>query len=60
MDDDPVEVLRRWEDSGAYWRVATRWQDTVTIALLRCDGEEVDHFTSSDPRLLAFLGERGQ
>lgn len=60
MDDDPVEVLRRWEDSGAHWRVAARWRDTVTIALLRCDGgEEVDCFTSSDPRLAAFLRERG-
>ncbi len=31
----------------------------VTIGLLRCDGgEEVDRFTSDDPRLLAFIGER--
>lgn len=31
----------------------------MTIALLRCDGgEEVDVFTSDDPRLLAFIGER--
>jgi hypothetical protein len=28
----------------------------VTIALMRCDGgEEVDRFTSEDPRLLAFV-----
>jgi hypothetical protein len=28
----------------------------VTIALMRCDGgEEVDRFTSADPRLLAFV-----
>ncbi|BBY98193.1 hypothetical protein MFAL_16600 [Mycolicibacterium fallax] len=61
MVADPVDVLRRWEDNGAHWRVAARWQDTVTIALLRCDGgEEVEHFTSSDPRLLDFLRERGQ
>ena len=32
---------------------------TVTVALLRCDGgEEVDRFTSADPRLLDFIGER--
>jgi hypothetical protein len=31
----------------------------VTVALLRCDGgEEVDRFTSDDPRLLAFVGDR--
>jgi hypothetical protein len=30
----------------------------VTIALLRCDGgEEVDRFTSDDPRLLAYVDE---
>jgi hypothetical protein len=29
----------------------------VTVALLRCDGgEEVDRFTSDDPRLIAFVG----
>jgi hypothetical protein len=31
----------------------------VTVALLRCDGgEEVDRFTSDDPRLLAFVDAR--
>ena len=31
----------------------------MTIALLRCDGgEEVDRFTSDDPRLLDFIGQR--
>jgi hypothetical protein len=29
------------------------------VALLRCDGgEEVDRFTSDDPRLLSFIGDR--
>jgi hypothetical protein len=31
----------------------------VTIGLVRCDGgEEVDRFTSDDPRLLDFVGDR--
>jgi hypothetical protein len=31
----------------------------VTIALLSCDGgEQVGRFTSADPQLLAFLGDR--
>jgi hypothetical protein len=31
----------------------------VTVALLRRDGgEEVDRFTSDDPRLLGFIGDR--
>jgi hypothetical protein len=31
----------------------------VTVALLRCDGgEEVDLFTSDNPQLLSFIGDR--
>ncbi len=56
---DRVQDLQRWEDSGAHWRVLTRTPDSLTIALLRCDGgEEVDRFTSTDPRLLDFVGDR--
>ena len=41
------------------WHVLARRADTVTVALLRCDGgEEVERFTSDDPRLLEFIGER--
>lgn len=59
MHIDRVAELQRWEDTGAVWRVLTRTQRGVTIALLRCDGgEEVDRFTSHDPRLLRFLGDR--
>ncbi|MBV8930919.1 MAG: hypothetical protein JO152_17495 [Mycobacteriaceae bacterium] len=56
---DAVAVLQRWEDSGAHWAVVFRGQGEVTVALYRCDGgEEVDRFTSSDPALRAFLGDR--
>lgn len=59
MDRDLVEELRRWEDSGAHWEVLTRTATRITIALLRCDGgEEVDRFSSADPALLAYVGER--
>jgi hypothetical protein len=41
------------------WEVISRRGDTVTVALLRCDGgEEMDRFTSDDSRLLAFIGDR--
>lgn len=41
------------------WEVLVRKSDSVTVALLRCDGgEEMDRFTSDDPRLLAFIGDR--
>jgi hypothetical protein len=59
MDADRVAELQRWEDSGAIWSVVSRKPDRVTIALLRCDGgEEVDRFTSNDPRLLVYIGHR--
>jgi hypothetical protein len=54
-----VEVLRRWEDSGAVWRLLSRRGDLVEIALLTCSaGEEVGRLVSADPDLLAFVGTR--
>lgn len=59
MNVDRVAELERWEDAGALWRVVGRTADTVTVALLRCDGgEEMGRFISDDARLLAFLGDR--
>jgi hypothetical protein len=59
VDIDRVAELQRWVDSGAVWSVVSRRQGRVTVALMRCDGgEEVDRFTSDDPRLLQYLGER--
>ncbi|HEY5186972.1 MAG TPA: hypothetical protein VIM19_19205 [Actinomycetes bacterium] len=55
----PVEVLRRWEDTGAVWRLLSRRGDLVEIALLTCSaGEEVGRLVSADPDLLAFVGTR--
>lgn len=59
MHVDRVAELQRWQDSGAVWAVISRKGGGVTVALLRCDGgEEVDRFTSDDPRLLSFIGDR--
>jgi hypothetical protein len=59
MTVDRVADLQRWQDSGGHWQVIARNQDHLTIALLRCDGgEEADRFTSRDPRLLEFVGDR--
>lgn len=45
--------LRRWEESGATWRVLVRTPESVEIALLTCDaGEEVDRLRGDDPALL--------
>lgn len=59
MTVDRVAQLQRWQDAGAVWEVVSRTAVAVTIGLLRCDGgEEVDRFTSDDPHLLAFVGDR--
>ncbi|KKW65060.1 hypothetical protein ABQF17_22060 [Mycolicibacterium elephantis] len=59
MDNDRVAELQRWQDAGAVWEVVSRRDGSVTVALLRCDGgEEADRFTSDDPRLLDFIGDR--
>jgi hypothetical protein len=59
MHVDRVAELQRWQDSGAVWAVISQKFGRVTVALLRCDGgEEVDRFTSADPRLLSFIGDR--
>ena len=58
-EDDPVDVLQRWADVGAVWRVVGRGGDGVTVGLYQCDGgEEVDRISSTDPRLLRFLEGR--
>ena len=51
----------RWIDERtcSVGRIRARRGDSVTVALLRCDGgEEVEVFTSDDPRLLEFIGDR--
>ncbi len=58
-EESPVARLRRWEDSGAAWRVIARSPDAVVVALLTCDaGEEVDRLHSADPALRAYVGDR--
>lgn len=57
--DELVQVLRRWQESGAVWRVLRREPRATTVALLRCDaGEEVERLSSDDPGWLAYLHDR--
>jgi len=56
---DDVEVLRRWEQSGAVWRVLERSGSSVTVGLFTCDGgEEMGRVVSSSADLLEFVGDR--
>ncbi len=57
--DSALDELRRWEDSGAGWRVRSRAGGRLVLALLTCDGgEEVQRLESSDPAVLAWVGDR--
>jgi hypothetical protein len=56
---DALAALRRWEESGANWRVVVRAPADVEIALLTCDaGEEVARLRSADPAVLDYVGAR--
>ncbi|MEP7034685.1 MAG: hypothetical protein ABI662_00655 [Dermatophilaceae bacterium] len=58
-DDSALETLRRWESAGGHWRVLFRGPTALTVSLLRCDGgEEAHRFTSPDPALAAYIGDR--
>lgn len=52
----PVDILRRWQESGAIWRVVARTACRLEISLLTCDGgEEMQRLSSADPELIAFV-----
>jgi hypothetical protein len=56
--DRPIDVLRRWQDSGGTWRVTARGPDGVELDLLTCTGDEVmGRLVSADGDLLAFVAE---
>ena len=56
---DPVEVLRRWEESGAVWRVLSEGAGHVTVGLLTCDGgEEVARLSCQREVVAPFLAGR--
>ena len=58
---EALERLRRWEESGATWRVLVRTPESVEIALLSCDaGEEMDRLRTTDPAVLDHVDAREQ
>ncbi|MEU8229002.1 hypothetical protein AB0C12_05265 [Actinoplanes sp. NPDC048967] len=58
---EALERLRRWEESGATWRVLVRTPESVEIALLSCDaGEEMDRMRTADPAVLDHVDAREQ
>ncbi|MEU8610924.1 hypothetical protein AB0C29_23335 [Actinoplanes sp. NPDC048791] len=58
---EALERLRRWEESGATWRVLVRTPESVELALLSCDaGEEMDRLRTTDPAVLDHVDAREQ
>jgi hypothetical protein len=58
MAESPVEIVQRWEDHGADWRVVHVSDGHVLIDLCTCTGEPVERLESSDPELIRFVRER--
>ena len=59
QEPEPVEILRRWEASGAVWEVLGQAADELTVALLTCDaGEEMGRVRSADPALHDYVAGR--
>jgi hypothetical protein len=55
MEESPVEVLRRWEDHGAEWRVVHVSDDWAVVDLCTCTGEPVERLESGDRDLIRML-----
>ena len=58
MPEPAVDILRRWEDSGAEWRVESLTEDHATVMLCTCTGEPVERLESDDADLIEFVRAR--
>jgi hypothetical protein len=58
LSDDPVSVLERWVDFGAYYRVVELSSERAVVELRTCHGEPVDWLESGDPRLIEYLRQQ--
>ena len=55
MGESPIDVLGRWEEHGALWRVVHLSERLAVVDLLTCTGEPVDRLRSSDEELIRWL-----
>jgi hypothetical protein len=60
MAENPIDVLTRWEDSGAVWRAVHVSDERAVVDLCTCTGEPVDRLESADPELIRFLRQRDE
>jgi hypothetical protein len=57
---DPVDMLERWRDSGATYRILHLSDEAAIVQLCTCFGEPVDRLESRDPGLVAYLRDAGE
>jgi hypothetical protein len=58
MGEATRDVLERWEQSGAIWRVRTLSASEAVVDLCTCFGEPVEVLRSQDAGLLRYLAAR--
>lgn len=58
MGEATVEVLERWEQSGAIWRVRTLSASEAVVDLCTCFGEPVEVLRSRQPEVVRYLAAR--
>lgn len=54
----PIDILTRWEEHGALWRVSRVEPGGVTIELCSCTGEAMQQLCSDDAELRAYVARR--
>jgi hypothetical protein len=60
MGESQVEKVRRWELSGATWRVVHRSGTHAVVELCACTGELMETLASTDSELLEYLDARSR
>jgi hypothetical protein len=58
MGEATIEVLARWERSGAIWRVRSLTDSEAVVDLCTCFGEPVAVLRSTDAAVLRYLAAR--
>ena len=59
MGEATREVLERWEQSGAIWRVRSLTESEAVVDLCTCFGEPVEVLHARQPDVLRYLAARG-
>ena len=55
MSASEIEVLERWRDHGAQWRLVHLSDELAIVDLCTCYGEPVERLESREPGLIEYL-----